>query len=217
MRSEPSQGGPHATFSALVSKASSPVSSGNVPHDSVERRAPGTAPSRSHAAGIASRASLRAPLAPSGPVDQRRRPPLPPWSAAPQGIRFRGTESISSVHLIDQDLPADSRLSQRLKPVHHRAAKTEMGSLLRHAPRIEEARSASASMQSPPSVRSPGSACRPAERSHSAPPPDGPSHGPAGKPSSVKTVVAPVAAKQRPSAAQTSPLRSAPWAVGTLK
>mmetsp|Transcript_80078 Transcript_80078/g.179197 ORF Transcript_80078/g.179197 Transcript_80078/m.179197 type:complete len:186 (-) Transcript_80078:50-607(-) len=36
---------------------------------------------------------------------------VPPWNP---GIRFRGTESLESFHVIDQEMPPDSRLSVRL-------------------------------------------------------------------------------------------------------
>lgn len=45
------------------------------------------------------------------------RPVKAPWQAATcasPGIRFKGTESLVSCHVINQDMPADVRLSQRL-------------------------------------------------------------------------------------------------------
>jgi len=42
---------------------------------------------------------------------------LAPWQAATvggSGVRFRGTNSIQSVHRINQEMPADARLSQRV-------------------------------------------------------------------------------------------------------
>mmetsp|Transcript_126729 Transcript_126729/g.270311 ORF Transcript_126729/g.270311 Transcript_126729/m.270311 type:complete len:235 (+) Transcript_126729:63-767(+) len=54
---------------------------------------------------------------PHSEARERHAPSRAPWQAetcSSPGVHFRGTESLASMHLIDQEMPADVRLSQRL-------------------------------------------------------------------------------------------------------
>mmetsp|Transcript_54335 Transcript_54335/g.168554 ORF Transcript_54335/g.168554 Transcript_54335/m.168554 type:complete len:168 (-) Transcript_54335:278-781(-) len=70
-----------------------------------------------------------------GCLKDRGKNKVAPWNP---GIRFRGSESLESFHVIDQDMPPDARLSMRLtstifgdQTIHPR--------LLQKLPRLQEA------------------------------------------------------------------------------